>query len=260
MPNPSIFTSIINSYLPEPHASLLNGIIFGINLKTTKDFYEQLKIVGLLHIVVLSGINITILTAVISSMTTIFSKPISILLTILSVIFFVLFVGPQAPIVRAGIMGILTFVAIIYGRRTYALYSLFLSIIVVAIFWPKWLTSVSLYLSYGATLGIILFGQTTNKNQIIKDLRISLAAQVFTTPIIFIFFKQISIISPLSNLLVAGIIPPLMIFGFATAILGKIHYLLGLLPAYVCYGLLSYMIFVIEFLSKLPFAYFSFDK
>lgn len=260
MPNPSIFTSIINSYLPEPHASLLNGIIFGINLKTTKDFYEQLKIVGLLHIVVLSGINITILTAVISSMTTIFSKPISILLTILSVILFVLFVGPQAPIVRAGIMGILTFVAIIYGRRTYALYSLFLSIIVVAIFWPKWLTSVSLYLSYGATLGIILFGQTTNKNQIIKDLRISLAAQVFTTPIIFIFFKQISIISPLSNLLVAGIIPPLMIFGFATAILGKIHYLLGLLPAYVCYGLLSYMIFVIEFLSKLPFAYFSFDK
>ena len=41
--NPSVFTSLINSYLPEPHSSLLNGIIFGIDIKTSKLFYEQLK-------------------------------------------------------------------------------------------------------------------------------------------------------------------------------------------------------------------------
>ena len=260
MITPSIFTDIINSYLPEPHASLLNGIIFGVNLKTSKLFYEQLKIVGLLHLVVLSGINITMLAAIIANITGFLGKRTSILLTILTIIMFVFFVGPQAPIVRAGITGMLTLVAVLYGRKNIGLYSLFISLIFISIFFPKWLASVSLYLSYGATLGIMLFGQGFSKNQIIKDLRISLAAQIFTVPIIFIYFKQISFISPLSNLIVAPAIPPLMIFGFLTAILGKINYYFGLPFSYICFGLLSYIITVIEKLSSLPYIFINFQK
>ena len=256
--SPSFFTSVINNYLHEPQASLLNGIIFGINLKTTKIFYQQLKIVGLLHIVVLSGMNITILATIIGGLTSFFGKQISVLITILTIILFILFVGPQAPVVRAGFMGLLTFVAILTGRKNLVLYSLFLSVIFIAFVFPKWLTSISLLLSYGATLGIIFFGQTTSKNQLWRELKVSLAAQLFTTPIIFIYFRQISLIAPLSNLLVAPVVPPLMIFGFLTAILGKINYFLGLLPSYICYGLLTYMVWVIETLSKLPYVFLQF--
>ncbi|MDO8610415.1 MAG: ComEC/Rec2 family competence protein [bacterium] len=266
--SPSIFTSIINSYLPEPHASLLNGIIFGINLKTSPAFYDNVKIVGLLHIVVLSGINITILAAIITKITSNFSKRISILITILTIILFILFVGPQAPVVRAGIMGILTLVAILFGRKNTVIYSLLLSFIFIACFFPKWLTGISLYLSYGATLGIVLFSSNVHKASkniidsvfysITSDFKTSLAAQVFTTPIIFIAFKQLSIISPISNILVSFAITPLMIFGFLTAILGKIHYVLGIIPAYICYGLLSYIIWVINTLADLPYIFFKF--
>ena len=258
MPDPSVFTSVINSYLPEPHASLLNGILFGVNLKAGKVLYEQLKIVGLLHLVVLSGMNITILASITAGLTKFLGKRISILITILMIILFIVFVGAKAPIIRAGFMGILTLVAIIYGRKNLALYSLFLSLIFIAIFWPKWLTTISLQLSYGATLGIILFGQTTSKNELWRELKVSLAAQLFTAPIIFIYFKQISLVAPLSNILVAGLIPPLMIFGFLTAVLGKIHYVLGLIPSYICYGLLTYVVFVIEMLSKLRLAFLQF--
>lgn len=267
---PSIFTSIINFYLPEPQASLLNGILFGIPLKTSKTFYEQLKIVGLLHIVVLSGINITMLAAVITSTTGFLGKFISILITGLIIILFIVFVGPQAPIIRAGFMGILTLVAILYGRKNIVLYSLGLSLLFTAIFWPKWLTTVSLQLSYAATLGIILFGRVEEKKSkdwweklkmdIWKNVKISLSAQIFTAPIIFFYFKQISLIALLSNLLVSFLIPPLMIFGFLTAILGKISFWLGVIPAYICYGLLTYMVFVIDTLSKLPFIYFKFHN
>jgi competence protein ComEC len=265
---PSIFTQVINSYLPEPHASLLNGILFGISLKTTKTFYQQLKITGLLHIVVLSGMNITLLSSVVAQATLFFGKQLSLLITILTIIFFILFVGIQAPIIRAGVMGILTLVAILTGRKAYALWFLFISLIPVYllhIFFPKKITLLSSLLSYGATLGIILFGQSKQtkpknqweklKNNIKKELRPSFAAQLFTVPIIFIFFKQISLIAPLSNLLVAPMIAPLMIFGFLTAILGKINYFLGLFPSYICYGILTYMIWIIEWLSKLPFAF-----
>jgi len=256
--SPSFFTSVINHYLPEPQSSLLNGIIFGVNLHTTKLLYQQLKIVGLLHIVVLSGMNITILATIVGSLTSFFSKRISILITILTIFLFILFVGPQAPIVRAGFMGILTFVSFLTGRKNYVLYSLFLSLVFISLVFPKWLTSVSLFLSYGATIGIILFGPKSKDTEIIKEFKTTIAAQIFTAPIIFIYFKQISLIAPISNILVAPIISPLMIFGLLTAILGKINYFLGLIPAYICYGLLTYIVWVVETLSKLPFVFIQF--
>ncbi len=244
--------------MPEPEASLLNGIIFGVNLKTTKEFYQQLKVVGLLHLVVLSGINITLLAAMISSITKFLSKQLSTLITILIIILFVIFVGPKAPIIRAAFMGVLTHVAILTGRKNYTLYALFLSLIFILIFWPDWLKTVSLQLSYGATLGIILFGQGKNNNWIIKNLHLTMAAQVFTVPIIFFYFKQVSLISPLANLLVAETIPPLMVFGFLTAILGKINYFLGYIPSLISYSILSYLVWIIETLAKLPFVFIQF--
>lgn len=258
MITPSIFTSIINSYLPEPHASLLNGIIFGVNLRTSKEFYQQLKMVGLLHLVVLSGANISLLTAMIGTLTGFLNKRASVLVTILLIILFVVFVGPEPPVVRAAFTGILTLVAIIYGRKNYALYALLLSLIFIAIFWPKWITTVSLQLSYGATLGLILFGRKRGNNYVINEFITSLSAQVFTAPIIFIYFKQISLISPLANVMVSFTIAPLMVFGFLTAILGAIWYPLGIIPAYFCYGILSYMVWVVEALAKIPFGYLSF--
>jgi len=259
---PKIFTTVIDLYLPEPHASLLNGILFGIDLKTTKEFYEQLKMVGLLHLVVLSGINITLLSSIISQSTQFFSKKLSILITIISIIFFVLFVGIQAPILRAALMGILTLVANYTGRKNYSLYALILSFVLSVIFFPSWLKTVSFQLSYAATLGIILFGEKNIKksennfinfyHQIKADFKTSLAAQIFTAPIIFIYFRQISLIAPLANVLVSFFVPFLMVLGFLTAILGKINFYLGFPFAWACYLILSYIIFIIETLSKIP--------
>jgi len=265
---PKIFTSVINNYLPEPQASLLNGILFGINLKTTKEFYQQLKMVGLLHLVVLSGINITLLTSIISQTTQFFSKKLSILITIISIAFFVIFVGIKAPILRAAFMGILTLVANYTGRKNYSLYALFLSFLFSLILFPSWLKSISFQLSYAATLGIILFGEKKIKkteniflnlyHQIKADFKTSLAAQIFTAPIIFIYFRQISLIAPFSNVLVSFFVPFLMVFGFLTAVLGKINFYLGFPFAWVCYLILSYMVWVIETLSKIPGIFISF--
>ena len=268
MVSPSFFTSVINHYLPEPHSSLLNGILFGIPVRTSRVFYEQLKSVGLLHIVVLSGMNITILSAIIISLTQSFGRKISLVMSILGTIIFIIFVRPQAPIVRAGIMGILTSVSITFGKRTHGIFLLFLSAVVILLLKPQWLTTVSFQLSYGATFGIMLFGSYNFKKTqsgmgrfmaaMKKDLRTSLAAQVFTAPIIFLYFKQISLLAPISTLLVSFFIAPLMIVGFLTALLGTIHWSLGLVPSYLSYGLTSYMVFIIESLSKLPFSYIQF--
>jgi len=256
--NPSFFTDVLNGYLPEPEASLLNGIVFGVDLKTSRDFYNELKTVGLLHLVVLSGANITLLGTIVGHFTSFFSKRISILITVLTVILFILFVGPKAPIVRAGIMGILTYVAILSGRKNVFLYSLLLSLFFIAVFFPKWLTGISLQLSYASTIGIVVFGQTRSKNWLVKELAISISAQILTAPIIFFNFRELSLISPVSNIMVSPIIGPVMIFGMMAAVLGKISYWIGFLPSIICYGLLKYMTLTISFLSKIPFAFYQF--
>ena len=133
------------------------------------------------------------------------------------------------------------------------------------IFFPQWVSKLSFQLSYAATLGIILFA----KKEIIRphslhgkisqairqDLRISLSAQVFTAPLIFFHFKEISLIAPVSNLLVSFMVAPIMFIGLLTVIFGKISYVLGVVPSYLAYGMLKYMMIVIELLSRLPFAF-----
>lgn len=269
LPDTTFFTSLYRVYLPEPHASLLSGIIFGEKLNSSKAFYNAVKITGLLHIVVLSGINITLLGALVGIFTRGLGKRASAIITIFSIVIFVLFVGADPPITRAAIMGVLTLISIVYERKTLALYTLFLSGVIIAFIKTEWLTTVSFQLSFGATLGIMLFGNSSLRerkgilgtllNYLEQELRPTLAAQVITTPIIFWYFKEISLIAPLANIVVSFVMPPLMVFGILTAVLGKIHVSLGLIPAYISYGLLQYVIVSIDMMARLPYIFFRFS-
>src|SRR3989344_518304 len=283
------FSSLINSYLPEPHASLLNGILFGTPLKNvTNNFYNNLKLVGLIHIVVLSGMNITLLSAVVLNMLVpMIGRRYAMIATIIIILIFVYFVGIEPPVVRAATMGILSFVGLLFGRKTLALYTLFLTSVILIIIFPEWLKSISFQLSFGATLGIILFGnvegflrhpegverlkdpeilkpgffaiaQNDNliilKSYILEELRISLAAQIFTVPIIFFYFRQISFVAPVANLFVAWMIAPIMILGMITVVIGLVWWQGGFVLSWFSYGLLSIIIFVVEWLAKIPYA------
>ena len=78
------FTSVINQVLPEPHAGLLNGIIFGTKASLSRDFLQALITTGTLHIVALSGMNISILVgAMQGTLLRVASRRVTHLLTIL---------------------------------------------------------------------------------------------------------------------------------------------------------------------------------
>lgn len=254
-----MFTDVFISYFPEPNASLTNGILFGIPLSKNTLFYEAIQKTGLLHMVVLSGTNITILGAILGSFFSFLPRRLAVVLTICAIVLFIIFVGAQAPIVRAGVMGIITQISILYRRKTLAIYSLILSGVITGLMFPKMLGTLSFNLSYGATLGIILFGSTKEKSSFLwKELKPSLAAQLFTTPLIFWHFKQISFIAPLANLATGWIVTPVMIVGFFVAILGKIHYSLGYPFALVELALTSYLVFAIEIMAKIPYSFVQF--
>ncbi|MCA9371741.1 ComEC/Rec2 family competence protein [Candidatus Woesebacteria bacterium] len=267
---------LINSYFHEPYASLLNGMVVGKKLHTTKLFYDQIKTAGLLHLVVLSGMNISLLTAILmNTLAGLFHRKIATIITICVIVGFIYAVGAEPPIIRAGIMGILALTATFFGRNTLALYSLFLSAIIMLLVHFEWLYTISFQLSFGATLGIILFGnisserkekQKKEKNMVKKyitdvvkyfreELRISLAAQIFTLPLIFIYFREISLVAPLANILVGWTVAPITIIGIIVIFIGLISWKIGFVLSWLLYPMLWWMVLVIGNVSKIPFGF-----
>lgn len=275
-------TNLINSYLPEPHASLLNGMVLGKELFVTDIFYEQLKIVGLIHLVVLSGSNISMLSAIILNLIVKHvGHQAAVIITVFCITFFIWFVGAEPPVVRAGIMGMLSLIGLLFGRKTLAIYTLFLSSVVMVIINPEWLTSISFQLSVAATLGIILFGKVDTvilssakdpginnangffvtlrmtdalKSYFYEELRISIAAQVFTLPIIFYYFRTISLVAPVANVLIAWLVAPIMVLGMMILAVGSVWWEAGFVLSWMAYGMIQIIIWVVEILARVPYA------
>lgn len=249
------FTQVINQLLPEPHAGLLNGILFGTKAAIPKDFMDALIATGTLHIVALSGMNITILEQVIGqTLGRVLNTRISSFFTILLIIGFIWFVGLSPSVIRAGIMGSMALIATIFGRQKWSLFFFGVTVAIMLAIHPAWITDLSFQLSAGATLGIILFGSKPTKNVLRDTFFTTLAAQVFTIPLILFTFHRISLISPLTNVLIGWIIQPLTVLGFIVAILGWFYLPLAQPFAWIAWALLQYLITAIEMTAVIPFS------
>lgn len=250
--------SRINNFLPEPQASLLSGMLFG-NDQISRDFKQNLKDTGTLHVVVVSGQNVTIVAGFFMALAGLIRRQIAIILTFLAILFYAVLAGLEPPIIRAGIMGMIAYAGQFTGRQAWGFYSLLFAATIMLILDPKLISSLSFMLSFMATFGIIWFGPILNfkivKIPIFKEeASTAISAYLFTLPIIAYNFSQLSIISILANILVSIVIIPIMILGFVTIFLGFIITPLGQLLAWVVYVPLTYFIFVVENLAKLPFA------
>ncbi|MEK7141743.1 MAG: ComEC/Rec2 family competence protein [Patescibacteria group bacterium] len=287
----STLTTVLGRLLPEPQAGLLAGILFGTRASLSRALTDAFIATGTIHIIALSGQNVSIVTSLVaSSLTHIVSRRIASLLTLLVLGLFLWFVGPSPSLIRAVIMGSLTLFSIIFGKQHWSLLSLILAVAIMLVLNPSWVTDLGFQLSVLATLGIILFGSDGNPSDFVipakarlaeskragiqhstfhtlirfvsseltrvvrDDLRITLAAQLLTTPLIFIAFRRISLVAPLTNILIGWTMPFLMGFGWMAAIAGYFWWPLGVFPAWGSWVLLTIVIRAVELTSRLPLA------
>lgn len=271
-------TQVINQLLPEPHAGLLAGILFGIKANLSYEFKQALISTGTIHITALSGMNITIIANLtVTTLLSVFSRKIASLLTICIIIGFILFVGPSASVVRAGIMGCLALLAVVTGRKRKTIYLLFVTILLMIAWRPSYIGELSFQLSVLATLGLVLFGschvpvqkdehqpiQLTDNSTatssalfifIKEDFRTTLAAQIFTVPLLAVQLHQVSLIAPVANVAIGFLIAPLTIVGLFLVVIGFILPVLAIPLSWFVWLMLSYIIFIVEHLSLIPFA------
>lgn len=242
--------------LPEPHAALVSGIVLGSKSSLPTGFWDALKKTGTAHVVVASGMNVTMTASFLMGLLILFlPRRKAIPLALLGIWIYALISGFEAPIVRAAIMGSLAFSAQAVGRLNIAWRTLFFSILVMLIIKPDWISDIGFILSVVATASLLLFERKINKKVSFipgifrEGLSTSLAAQIGVAPVIFITFGQYSILSPLVNAAVLWTVAPIMIIGALGGFLGLLLPNLGKLALLLAYPLTSWFVWIVEIFS-----------
>ncbi len=246
---------IADLYPPLP-AQLMKGFLLGID-SFDKDFKSALVNTGTIHVVVVSGFNVTLVASALLTIRSYLGRKKALFLSLIGILVYTLLTGAEPPTVRAAIMGSLAFGAQALGREKESRELLLLTALVMVIIDPNLLSSLSFQLSFLATFGIIQFsGWLVSKlpkfGPLKGDLANTLAAQALVVPLIFFHFGQVSLISPLVNVLVLWTVPLATILGFVSLFLSYLFFPIGALLAWGNYVFLQFFITVVELFAGVP--------
>lgn len=254
--------------VPYPESGLLEGLLLGGSGGLPKKLQENFSRTGMTHIVAVSGYNVTIVAEylMIAGIFLGLWRPQAFWVAIFGILLFIFLVGFPPSAVRAGVMGGLILWAMKEGRLANSQNAILFAASVMLIFNPMLLRfDVGFQLSFLATLGIIyiypFFNYFLVKKQkhigfIWEILFLTLAAQIFVLPIILYNFENLSVISPLANILVLPIIPLTMLLGFLTLSISFIFHPLAIVFSWLAFLPLKYETSVISFLSRFSFSSF----
>lgn len=257
---------------PEPEASLLAGILFGNDNGMTTELQQAFKNTGTSHIIAISGFNIAIIAGIFVTLFSRFlGKRWGSVLAILAIAFYTILVGASPSVVRAAIMGTLSLMAGLSGRRNLALNMLAITAGFMVAFDPYLPWDVGFQLSFMATLGLVLYAQPMQQavsnfltryfpklpvEQIVGPFSdyflLTLAAQITTLPISAYHFQRISLISLIANPFILPAQPPVMIVSGLAVVLGRIYLPLGQVVAWMAWPYPAYTIRMVEFFNGFP--------
>ncbi len=258
------FESVLERNISEPQVSLLEGMLLGERGGFSQLLLQAFVVTGLIHVVVLSGSNISIVSEGVFRAFGFLPRWLGYSLGAVAIILFAMMSGGGAATVRAVIMGGIALVARYFHRPVLALRSLF----VAAVLMVLWKPPVLLYdngfiLSVLATFGMITLAPwfeqklyrlpAPEKFNLRSIVATTLGVEVFILPALLYFSGVLSFISVPLNALVLPLVPVVMLLGFVVGVLGFIHPLLAFVPAFVCDMLLRLILWITETATALPF-------
>ena len=252
---------------------MINGILLSEKNELSPEFKKNFDITGMYHLLTVSGIHLSIISSFIFFILLKLKLkiPHACLLTSGAVLFFMAITCFTPSVLRAGIMIIIFYLSRAIKKDADPLNSLGIGVGLTCAIFPHYTYSLSLWLSFLSTLGIIIFYnpiysklQSLLKlkfkpfNYIFSAISVSLSCAITTFPISILFFKKFSTIFILSNILIMLPITILLIISLLMNILTLINFNLFsfiIKPLSIICGLISkYILNITGMLSKIPYA------
>jgi len=255
---------IIRSYLPQEESSVIIAMLFGDKSDISDTTKTLLYRAGIGHIMAVSGVHLTVAAIAVAVFFRLLkaNKYVSFAALMLVVTAFSLLAGASQSVIRAAVM-----IAIVYGsdlfkRRYDTLNSLGIAIVALTVTMPFAVRDASFLLSVGGVFGVGVLAPVIIKtieqkfalSKLTKSFIASLSAIVVIFPISMLFFDEVSIISPITNIALLPLCICVLIFGIIIALTGGIAFIA--VPLLSVSGLCCRVIvFVSEAVGRKSWAY-----
>lgn len=260
------FVDTINSLFPHPYGALVAGLLVGEKSSLGKDTEELLRAAGIIHIVVLSGFNVTLICQFIFLILFFLPRTYRYVLSMIGAGVFCLFAGTSATVVRATCMTLI----MLLGTFTYRSYAigraLSIAACVMVFHDPRILSDdPSFQLSFLASVGLVTVSRLLEKRfekiiqhipetaSLRETILSTISTQCTVLPYLVYRMGEVSLVSLPVNILVLPAVPFAMLFGFISFI-GHVLYgkLLALPFVFLTDTVLRYVLFIAQLFTKIP--------
>ncbi len=257
------FLNRLSVIFPEPHRSLLGGLLLGGKQSLGGEWLEIFRNAGVVHIVVLSGYNMTIVSEWIVLCFRFLGFYGSLSAGGIGIVLFAIMTGGGATVVRAAIMAIIALLARATGRT----YTMGRALLVAGVCMVLQNPSILLFdpsfqLSFLASLGLVYVSPILDaritffaRYVVLREVFVStLATQLMVLPLLLYQTGLLSIVSLPANMLILPVIPFTMFFGFLAGVVSLIVPALGFIVALPAHAFLSWTLFIAKSSASIPFA------
>lgn len=257
------FAARVRQAVPEPEASLGISYVAGQRTALPEDLGKELRMLGLVHLVVASGFHLTLVVRYVRRPLMYLSKYMATAGSFLLIGGFLLVSGFSTSMIRASMVTALSLLAWYYGRSIHPVVLLLFVAALTVMLDPSFIWGdVGWYLSFAAFGGVIILAPLlhryfwgTKKSGWFRDVLIAtVAAQITTLPIIVYTFGEYSPLALLANLLIQPLVGLAMFFTFIGGAVGAVVPAFATTIGWPAHTLLSYMTLTTDWLSGLPWA------
>ena len=252
------FSDRVSHQIPAPAADLGLSYLLGMKNNLPTELSDNLRIVGLVHIIVASGAHLSIVVELARKIFGRLSRFSGLLGSILFILAFMSMIGFTPSIMRAGIMSLLTLCAWYVGRKFAAWRIILLVAATTLLVNPMYLIHLGWLLSFASFSGIMIlepllektFYGTKKPGFIASIVLMTISATLMTLPIILYFFGTVSLISIIANLLILPTLPYAMGLVFLTGVIADLPGI-NTAVSFFTTKLLDFHILVADWLSGL---------
>lgn len=270
----NIRNRLINVYdtvLPEVESGIIKSMILGDKSDLNDDLVMLYRISGIYHILVISGLHISILIVLINKMLDRFlAVKLSAIITLIFIIFYCMLVGSGVSVVRAVTMAGIHLVGKIIDRDRDFITTIAFAAICLLIHEPLFLWDIGFQFSFIAVFGIaiatepidrliwlllrnITFIQPLfNKEKFRKSFAVSVTVFLSISPLSIYYFYYFMPYSILANIIIILTANVLVILGFSVGVIGLISLTAAEILSGGIYAILKVYEKVVLFFSSLP--------
>lgn len=259
------FWQNLNNHLREPASSLAKAMLLAARREMSSDLRDMFSRTGLSHVVAISGLHIAIIVYILQAFLYLLGLSrqqvfFGIVIILLSYLFLL---GFPSSAVRASLMVGFVMLGPFLGRPTTSINSLLLAAIILVSLNPLVIVyDIGFQLSFLAVLGLLWYVNwwqrilkfIPNIFKIREMISVTLAAQMFTWPLIVYYFHILSIISPTANIFILPLLPVVLILSLLLSFFGFIPFLAQVI-AWPLFILLKIIVVITTHFAQIPFSF-----